>query len=374
MNDERQAEVELKIERVVGLCNEADVKGILLGLQPSFSWLTAGGTNRIDGSREPGAGALLITADGRRFVVANNIESGRLVRESVAGLPFEVAEYPWLEERTDAALAFRTAVRLAGGVIGSDVASPEAKCIEPAIARLRSPLMRGEIGRYRQLGADAGRLLGDVMTRMAPGTTEKQATGAVAAALASMHIRPIVLLAAGDRRIAQFRHPVPTDARWTERLLVGTCAERDGLIVALSRMIITRNDDDLAGRVRAATSAFAAMLNATKQSATGANIFNAASGAYAAAGFPGEEAHHHQGGAIGYRAREWVAHPASEDVVALPQAFAWNPTVRGTKVEETCLVHEDGRVEVITTSPGWPSIAVNVRGSEVRLPDVYCFR
>ena len=73
------------------------------------------------------------------------------------------------------------------------------------------------------------------------------------------------------------------------------------------------------------------------------------------AGFPGEELKHHQGGAIGYRAREWVAHPRSTEVVHERQAFAWNPTITGTKIEDTALLL-DGRLEIITTSPDWPSI------------------
>jgi antitoxin VapB len=109
------------------------------------------------------------------------------------------------------------------------------------------------------------------------------------------------------------------------------------------------------------------MLNATTGSARGSDMFAAAAAAYAASGFPGEERHHHQGGATGYRSREWVAHPGSQDVPALPQAFAWNPTVAGTKLEETCLVHADGRVEILTPSPGWPSIEIVVRDQPLGL-------
>src|SRR5699024_11265804 len=69
-----------------------------------------------------------------------------------------------------------------------------------------------------------------------------------------------------------------------------------------------------------------------------AELFQAAARAYADAGFASEELRHHQGGATGYRSREWIAHPQSRETVQARQAFAWNPTVTGTKVEETMLV------------------------------------
>jgi Xaa-Pro dipeptidase len=99
-------------------------------------------------------------------------------------------------------------------------------------------------------------------------------------------------------------------------------------------------------------------------------LFETAASAYRAAGFEGEERLHHQGGAIGYRAREWVAHPASQDVVQPSQAFAWNPSITGTKAEETVLVDEADRLEVITTTPDWPASTVMIRGASIRIPDV----
>ena len=104
--------------------------------------------------------------------------------------------------------------------------------------------------------------------------------------------------------------------------------------------------------------------------ATGAALFDAAADAYAAAGFPGEELRHHQGGAIGYRAREWVAHPKSQETVQARQAFAWNPTITGTKVEDTALVIDD-RIELLTSTPDWPGIAIDARGSVLEAADVW---
>lgn len=364
-------EIAEKCERVAALARAAEVQGILLTLQPSFAWLTAGRSNRIDGSREPGAGALLVTTSGRRFIVANAIECPRLATEALAGLDFEVIEYPWADERADPGTPVRLAARAAGGRIGTDGSSADAVALEPRIAALRAPLLRPEIDRYRRLGQDLGRIIGEVARAVPQGAREQEAAGLLAAALSREFLRPVVLLVAADERMARYRHPTPTTTRWRNRLLLATCAERDGLVGAASRIVSAgAADADLLARTEAAARVCASLLDATRPSASGAALFEAAAAAYTANGYPGEERRHHQGGAIGYRAREWVAHPASTDVVRLPQAFAWNPTVTGTKIEETVLVREGEPPEVLTRSPGWPGIELKAQGSTIVLPMV----
>ena len=52
------------------------------------------------------------------------------------------------------------------------------------------------------------------------------------------------------------------------------------------------------------------------------------------------------------------------------QAFAWNPTVAGTKVEDTALVIDD-RLEMLTTSPEWPLIALGDETRPIRASGVW---
>ena len=54
-----------------------------------------------------------------------------------------------------------------------------------------------------------------------------------------------------------------------------------------------------------------------------------------------------------------AGHTCTQALVVQPrQAFAWNPSITGSKVEDTALVSGDD-VELITTSPGWPSLPLN---------------
>ena len=367
------AEVDRKVERLAALAAELNVGGIVLSTQHNFGWLTAGRSNRVDATRETGSASLAVSAGGRRFVIASTIESPRAMDEMVAGLDFELIEYPWTEDRADPALPFRLAAKACGSsAVAADTQTSAAQHVEGAIARTRATLVPEELPRYRQLGAEAGTLLGNVVRGLTPGSTEREVAAAVSSAFLGIGAFPNVVLIAGDGRITRYRHPAPTMARWHSRLLVVVCAERAGHVVAISRLIAAgRVDDDLRARTRATASVFGRLLEATKRGATGAHLFETAARAYADAGYPGEEKLHHQGGTIGFRSREWVAHPASTEAVAPPQMFAWNPTIAGTKIEDTCLLDEDDRITLITPTPGWPTIELDVRGQTIGAADVF---
>jgi Xaa-Pro dipeptidase len=353
-------ETDAKVERVARIAKAAGAAAVLLTTQRNFAWLTGGASNRIDGSREPGAGALLVTAEGRRFAVANTIEMPRLQAEALAGLGFAPVEYPWTEDQANPAAALGYArAAVSATTLAADWPLPQNTIVvEPALMRARVDLVEEELARYRGLGRNVGAAVGDVCRSLRPGSSEGDVANTVACAIANANARPIVVLVAGDDRIARFRHPVPTGYIWRKTLMVVVCAERHGLVVALSRIIsVGAVDQTLRDRTEATARVFGKLLERTRAGTTGAELFETAARAYEEAGFRGEEQKHHQGGAIGYRSREWLAHPKSDEIVMPRQAFAWNPSITGSKVEDTVLL-SDGRIELVTASPQWPTIDV----------------
>jgi Xaa-Pro aminopeptidase len=200
--------------------------------------------------------------------------------------------------------------------------------------------------------------------------TEREVARRATSALASRGARAVVALVGADERLQKFRHPVATERRWEKTLMVAVCARRAGLIAALTRIVCAGPvPDELKRRTLSAARVNARLFSATRPGTTGAQLYDVAAGAYREEGFAGEELLHHQGGACGYRTRDWVAHPSGKERVQAKQAFAWNPSITGTKVEETCIAFENG-IEVLTTSPDWPSISVEVEGRQYILPGV----
>jgi antitoxin VapB len=152
--------------------------------------------------------------------------------------------------------------------------------------------------------------------------------------------------------------------------MIVVCAKRNGLIASLSRIVCNgKIPDDLRKRTDACARVNARLLAATKPGAQGKQLFQIATDVYAAENFAGEEKLHHQGGAAGYKTRDWVANPNSTETVHENQAFAWNPSITGTKTEETIIVRGD-ETKIITMTPDFPQISVEIEGCEYLSPDV----
>jgi Xaa-Pro dipeptidase len=347
-----------------------DLGGILLNTQRNFAWLTGGSSNGIDLSQENGAGFLFVTAKGKRYVIANNIEIGRLLAEEISAEDFEPVEIGWQAEK-DPRFVIDAAKRAAGGRdLGCDIGFPETRWVEPSIAACRFELLPEEIERFGELGRAAGRALQNVVPRIEPGLTENQIARIVRDELARDDIFSIVTLVAADERIAKYRHPIPTDNVWTNTLLIVVCARRHGLVASLSRMICAGDiPSDLQRRTEAAAAVNAALYSSTTIGASSSELYTAAAAAYAEQGFADEINKHHQGGACGYRTRDWVAHPDGGEIVKPNQAFAWNPSITGTKTEETAILKTDG-LEIITASEGFPTISNSIDGREYLSPGI----
>ncbi len=365
-------ELDEKTERLQRMLERENLGGVLLNAQHNFAWLTGGSSNGIDLSRETGAAYLFVRLDGKRFLLANNIETPRLLIEEISSDNFEPVEFPWQDEKATGNFVVEKAkALLTGGDIATDLAlDVGTKAIEGKIAQCRYSLTADEAARYRTHGRDAGVAVRNVIDNLTPGESEIEIAEKLRHEFARGGMASVVTLVAADERIAQYRHPVPTDKRWGKTVMLVTCAKRAGLITSLSRIVCIGDvPDELKQKTEAAAYVNACLLDATRPGTTASQLYRAAANAYAERNFADEINKHHQGGAIGYKSREWVAHPQNTEIVQPNQAFAWNPSIIGTKVEETCIVSENG-VEIITSSPNFPTITTTINGREYCSPGI----
>ena len=367
------SEIEIKTERLAEILSAEKLGGVLINAQHNFAWLTGGRSSAINTSIENGACFLFVRADGKRFVLANNIEMPRILSEEISTEDFEPVEFAWQTEKSSGNFVIERAKSLIRDdkEIVSDLSlSSSIRSVENLIARCRYELTGAEIERYRKLGKDAGEALGKIFETLKTGETEIEIARKVKNALAAYNIESVVTLVGADDRIARFRHPVPTANIWEKVLLIAVCARRGGLIASLSRIAcVGEIPDELRRKTEAVAHVFAKFLSATREGTSGAEIYKIAVDAYAEKGFGDEINRHHQGGAAGYKSRDWVAHSASAEVVQKNQAFAWNPSITGTKAEETILIG-DGGLEYLTASHGFPQVKVEIDGQEFLSPHI----
>lgn len=164
-----------------------------------------------------------------------------------------------------------------------------------------------------------------------------------------------MLLVASDERIARYGHPLPTSNRVRSSLIVVVVAERSGINVALTRLgwLDGQPDAETRRRFDACTRIFKAFRAATVPGRSLAEMLADGIAAYAETGYPQEPRLHHQGGTIAYQPREVLATLDSHVRIETSMAFAWNPSITGTKAEDTFLLRADGP-ETVTRDGRWP--------------------
>lgn len=320
-----------KDRRLAEWCALHGYDGILLRTRANVAWVTGGADVCVDQGHPLGVASVLWTPT-RKVLLTDTIEARRISEEE-APPGFDVSARDWFLP-TDAPK----------GRIANDWP-------EDPIATLRASLTSSEVTRYRTLGIEVSSVVESVLKDARVGDSEVEVGGRLVGVLAMRGIRTPVLLAAADGRIAAYRHPLPTDQRIEKAFMLVVCAERGGLVVAMTRLVhFGSMPADLVARHEACCRVDARMRHATRPGKPLADIFATAQRAYADEGFDGEWCFHHQGGPIGYRTRDAIALPEGPGIVVRRQAFAWNPSITGTKSEDTML--SDG--SAITTTTDWP--------------------
>ena len=312
-----------------------------------FAWLT-GGDNVVDGDADTGVAAA--GYDGELRVVAANNEAGRLADEELPDR-FGVESYPWHTSSLAEAIADLSPAPAAADFDVSGFERVDG-------GSLRQPLTDDDVERYRELGREAAAALETVCRNLEPDDPEYEVAAGIDISLSSRDVNTPVVLVGSAERAQAYRHYTPTDATLGDYALVSVTAERAGLYASLTRTVAFDAPEWLKERHRAAARVEATALAATEAAAaddgTAADVFAAIREAYDAVGHPDEWREHHQGGAAGFAGREWIATPESTEPVSRPMGYAWNPTVRGTKSEDTHLVAAD-RTEMLTKTGQWPT-------------------
>ena len=345
--------------RLIRLLDDEGLEALVLRRPANVAWATLGARTYIDVSDGAGVGWLVVSRDEVR-VVTSRIEADRLRTEELAddGLKWTVLDWA-----ADAATAIPT-----GDRVGCDGLLPGTRDVSGAIEVARRMLLPEEVERYRVLGRDTAQALTAGCVACGPGDSEFAWAARVAEEVLRRGADPLVLLVAGQERVRLRRHPLPTAAPAGDLVMVVVCARRHGLVANATRFVATGGlPADLADAQPRLLAVEAAFLDATRAGTAVSDVLAAGIAAYGKEGFDPEEwRRHHQGGPTGYLSRDHLATPSATEPVEDLQAFAWNPSIPGLKVEDTVLCTPVG-VEILTADPEWPVVEVAGRRRPVVL-------
>ena len=355
-----------KLKLVRAYLKRRKLDGVVFRTRSNFAWITGGGDAHVVAQDEGAFCAVVVTAR-QALLLADDIEAPRFeAEEPVGGLT--IRRRPWTQGLSDALKKITAGKKF----VSDDPAATGLKPLPADFLDLRAPLDPGAVSQYRQLGRDCVRAIETVARQMSVGDSGWQVEADLARHLLARGVQPHVLLVAFDERLQRYRHPTPAANHLKHHAMLVVCGKRHGLIASLTRMVhFGKLGADLAERHEAVCRVEAAMWAATVPGASYGNVIKAAIAQYKREGFAGEWKLHHQGGPTGYAGRDFLATPDERRVVQDHQAVAWNPSITGTKTEDTFIVN-GSRCDVVTAcTKAWPTLEVKAPdGSKLSRPAI----
>ena len=364
----RRQDVELKHDRIRAFLEATGRDAVLLGRADSVSWFTSGGDLGHHLVTESSTILLFINRTARA-VIADNVQSGRVFEEELAGLGFQLKEYPWFEDPTRVAAELchnrKVACDLEWGRNGA-VAQPDSE----RLRRLRWRLTPLERQRLRELGRTLTLAVEATCRNFDRGEREADVAGHLAHRLLREGVVPIDLRVASDDRLARFRQPTFKAAPIHRRATITVTGRRHGLCCSVTRTVAF-------GTVEPefrAQHGLACMVDATyiffsRPGEAVSEVFRRGRRIYEKFGASHEWTLDYQGSLLAYSPTEAALTPESSLVLEPDEVVCWSPSVGSARSEDTVVVDSRG-FEVVTAAQDWPQLEITVKGYTMPRPGI----
>jgi len=363
----RREDVEFKHELIREFMNASGHDAVVLGLADSVAWFTSGGDLGFELGSDSSAILLYINRSSRA-VIADNVQSGRVFEEELAGLGFQLKEHPWQEDATRVVAELGHNKRLVTdlGQAGVEFSLRE----NDPLRRLRRRLTPVERLRLRVLGRTLSQAVEATCRNFDSGEREADVAGHLAHRLIREGVTPVDLRVASEDRQARFRQPPSKAAPIRKRATITVTGRRHGLCASISRTVSFGEVDD----TFRAEHALATMVDATciffsRPGQVVSDVFRRAKRIYEKFDHPQEWLLDYQGNLVGYSPREAVLRPDSTLMLESDMAMAWSPSVRSARAQDTVIIDSRG-YEVVTAAKNWPQIEVAVKGYPIQRPGI----
>lgn len=357
-------EFEIKLSRIRAFMERENLDGVFLKRQDDFAWLSCGGRNYV-GAGDMGNCGLLVTINGHH-AITNNIEAPRmLIEENLGTLGFSMHKAVWHDGSFEAQVLSQL---VPSQNIGYDFGT--TRNIAEAIKLLRLDLTEAEIDRYAAIGEDASLAMETAAFSIKPGDTEYFVAGTIMKQMEDMGLELVSCMVAADDRISDYRHPLPTSRQIKGRVQIGGNFRRNGLVVCMTRYCnFEPISEGLRKQYRDTQIIDCTYIANSIPGESYQTPLVAGKKTYEELGYGDEFDKHHQGGPIGYAGRDYRVDFKTPGVISDHQGFCWNPSITGTKSEDTVIISKNG-IHMVTKPTRFPTVEIEVGGHTFVRPDI----
>lgn len=309
------------LDKLLSWLQTSEYDGVILGRRDNFKWITEENANAVVTNAEVGVAHLLIEKDGSVTVAADSSDCPRVEAEQNA-LGAKGMLIPWYE-------SFEAHLKdyIGDRTFASDTGIVGTDNVQSDLINVRMQLSEKERKRYRKIGQECAGIVEGVAMNARPGQTEQEIA---------------------------------------DKIRTGCIANG----ISMTRMVyFVPVPEEIKGRMQKTQKIFAAMQNLMKDGMSYQTYFRKIQELYAKEGCPEEWKMHHQGGPTGYGCREFVVTPVIGGRIRNNQAYAWNPTIVGTKCEETTFLTDNG-VEIFTRTKVWPCSMIETKYGSCSVADI----
>ena len=357
-----------RIQKLRKILNNTDKVGLLLSREENMAYLTLGARNHITLNNTEGVASILITRDDV-FFLTNNIEMNRLFKEEI---PEEIRdvftkiEYSWWQSEYD---SLSDLIKMK--YLITDTGRYMTKNCSPDINSQRYVLSQYEYETLRTLGKVIDEVFYKNMPLLNPQMSEIEVAAHFSKVFFELGYEPILILVFGEESSRLYRHNLPRDAKLGNHCFVSFCIRHKGLVISSTRTVIFSQNTSIQEQHERNCRIDAKLIAMSRPGQKMDELFSVLEEAYATEGYKDEWMLHHQGGLAGYKSRELVCTPSTRYTLMAGNCVAWNPTITGTKSEDTAIILK-GNNEIVSYPPfsQWPALEFEFNGEKIRRPDI----
>ena len=337
----KQEELKYKLSRLRDIMSDRNLDGIYVKRQDDFAWLSCGGRNYV-GVGDMGNCGLLVTRD-KCYAISNNIERPRMIDENnLEDMGFEYHSFIWHNGAREGEILTSL---VPSEKIGFDYGGKNN--ILSDIKAVRMDLTEAEIERYIAIGKAASEAIESAAQLIRKGMTEYEIAGRIIKNMEDCGLEELSCMVAADERIFKYRHPLPTAKCVEKRVQMGGNFRRDGLVICLTRYAsFGPLSIDLENQMKTNQLIDCTLIAASEPGTVLCDALLKGKAKYEELGYGDEFNKHHQGGPIGYAGRDYRVDFGVKDTIKAHQGFCWNPSITGTKSEDTYIVEKGKRTPI----------------------------